>query len=510
MPQIPEPHIDNLPNIGVGHENVDINAETFPIDNAAKGMGQQLDVLYAKQQQAVAELTKKGNESEAIRLTGEHDLKLSNLQEQVIKQNWNAPDKWVDEFRKGAADLANAGTSAIQNPNVAADFSKRSAAGNTKYLLNTQSQSMHRIAQKIKSDVHQRENDMVSSAAAASTPEQFEAIYAAHLPDLRKGFADAKEDPKGAELKARQRAVSEWVSQNADPFKGTALNVLSTVDDANNPITKSLSAIPGAVEKAREHALKAFTGAGVLAQTQMLRRSMTSAGDLTRLASANDPKLLQALQGAQEENQAAGKLIDTQPIPEEAKVKLREQLKMNDKIMDSVAELHRSQMGFTTSKNLDNGVRMNLINRDRHAFNPEKGKELSDSDLYHTMLALRVDNNVAHAQGKIGADSWNVVEQHLANRFAQINAKDSGEQGSWLFGHHPWMYAERAGDAQLNSLLDRKIGRYGGATGQQQVDIWDHYLKQVNAAAKNGGKFDNEDARKAARDAAEFVMHSRK
>jgi hypothetical protein len=497
MPQIPEPEISDLPHIGVGHENVDVDSEIAPFNMAAKGATQglnDLSELQSQKEDALAKLQKSADETTATKLAGDHAEKLRNLAPQLQTTFWNNPDKYPDEFRKQSLAITDAEISAAPNENVALELAKRNAVVDNQQLAVAHAWSVSRTAQKAKSDLTGIERNSIDAVSSSPTIEQFSYQLKQAHSQLDPLYDKITSDTAKASASFDSRVAQEWIARNSDPQKNP-LSVMEELQKNNSPIHQLLT--QEQINKGMKQAKEAFEGAGVMQRVGMLTRAHDGVGDLNALAAAKDPKFLRTTAALRDEVNSHLNLLAQQQIPQAAKDQIKASSQRVMEAIDNAESIYRSQKGSFDSSMIDEKARRSLIERSNALF----AKTVPAGDHLQEMLDLRADNNKAAADKKIPESTWKAIEDKLSAGFSRINDARSKDTGDFL-----WRNPQQAGNQRVDDLLDEKTGRYANATQKQRNDIWEQYLEHVNAAAKSGGKFDNNGARKAADQAAEFVM----
>lgn len=498
MPQIPPPDISSVTEVKPSRATVDIGAELAPIEGVAKGAETGLNELYQQKQEALQKLQEAADQVTATRLAGDHAEKLRNLAGQLQQQFWDQPDKFPEEFRKQSLAMTDSEISAAPNENVALLLSKRNAMVDDQQLATAHGWSVARIAQKSKSDLTGIERNAINAVASTPTAEQFSATLRSAHAQLDPLYGKLTPDAGKASAGFDQKVAQEWIAHNADPLKNP-LSVMEELRSEKSPVTKLLTAEQQA--KGMRQAKEAWEGAGIAQRVGMLTRAHDGIGDLNALATMKDPKFLKTTAALRDEVNAHVNLLSQQPIPQAAKDQIRAGSQRVLETIEHAEQIYRSQGNTFKSDMVDEGLRRKLIERSNALF-AKTG--VAPGDTLQEMLDLRADNNKAAAERKIPESTWNTIESKLSAGLSRMNAAKSQDTGS-LF----WQASEQAGNSRVNELLDAKSGRYANATQKQRNDIWEEYQRHANAANKNGGKFDKDDARKAADAAAEFVMNGR-
>jgi hypothetical protein len=495
MPQIPKPEIGELPSIGVGHENVDVSAEVAPFRDLASGANKGVDELFNMRQNAVNELQKVADETTATRLAGDHAEKLRNLATAQQQQFWDNPGQFPDEFRKQSLALTDAEISAAPNENVALELAKRNAAIDNQQLANAHAWSISRTAQKAKSDLTGIERNVIDTVASTPTPAQFSYQLRAAHKQLDTLYDKLTPDASKASLGFDTKVAQEWVARNSDPLKNP-LAVINELNSSKSPITKLLT--PEQVEAGLKQAKEAWEGAGVAARVAMLTRAHDGIGDLNALAISYDPKFLRTTAALRDEVNSHLNMLQQQAITPQAKAQIAAGSQKVMQAIDAAESIYRGQKGSFDSSMVDEKTRQSLVERSNAIF-AKTG--VPSGDMFQEMLDLRADNNKAAADRKISESSWKAIEDKISASFSRLNEEKAKDVGCFL-----WQEPQQAGNQRINVLLNPKVGRYANATQKQRNDVWEEYLQRANAAAKAGGRFDKDDARKAADASAEFVM----
>lgn len=498
MPQIPEPEISSRPQEAVGHAEVNADLAAKPLQNLATGLGKVGAEIDDAQQDSADKLQKTADAVTATRMAGDHEVRLQNLFDQISKQYWDQPDKVPEEFRRQSLAMTDSEINAAPSQSVALDLARRNAQADNRHYALASSWSLNRVAQKAKSDLTGIERNAISSVAAAPTPDQFAyQLRTAHAqldPLYGKLTSNAGKAAEGFD----QKVAQEWVARNADPLKNP-LGVIEELQKDGGPVRKLLTAEQ--TERGLKQARAAWEGAGVMARVAMLTRAHDGIDDLNSLAAARDPKFLKTTAALRDEVNAHVNMLAQQAITPQAKDQIRAGTQKVMEAIDHAEQIYRSQSGVFRSDLVDEPTRKSLIERSNALF---AGTSVPPGDALKEMLDLRADNNRALAEKKIPESTWKTIEDKLSKNFSKMNAAKSQDTGSFL-----WQQPEQAGNQRINDLLDPKVGRYANATQKQRNDIWERYLQAANAAGRSGGKFDKDDARKAADDAAEFVMSQR-